>query len=655
MSSNCAQPFHGESIGGILLLALLHGLTYVFIVPPWQHYDEPSHFEFAWLLASERKLPEADAVDLNFRRELVKSMIAHDFYHELPVPDPETLTVGTKVLGLEFSQLSESPLYYVVVSIPVSLLKNYSLAIQLYGGRLVSLAFLLLAILAVWGFTRELTPPGDSLRTLIPLAAALLPGFVDLMTAVNNDVGAAMVFSWFLWGSVRLLRRGVSWRDILWVFGSALACYYTKSTVFIAIPLSVLVVALGFAGKRNQILVWIGFGLLGLVILPFVFTWSDAANWHRATVQPSPTRVKNMQAPLGEYVLQIETDFSTNSSWLRPLYQPFSASEVQNLRGKPLTFGVWMWATTENVETDLVELRTPVLDTGVNAFYETISVGTTPAFYAFHWVLPSDSNRLWITLFPTEQKTEATVYYDGFVLAEGEYPLIIEPELAESGSQGTWGGFPFHNLVKNPSGEQAWLAFRPLLDAQLSRLLPEDLRISMLLSGVLDWKQTSWYFQATGKNLLETFWGRFGWGNVYLLWPAAYSLLSGIVFGGLAGVGILLMRRYKMPENAWILLAFVLGLIWGAAILRGEVYIFAPSAFFPSARYAYPAIGPTLLLLGSGYLEWARLAGRWISIPSFVDHKMNLYIITGLVFLVLDGVAILSILTFYSITVQHLY
>ena len=648
MSSSCTQPFHGESIGGILLLALLHGLIYVFIIPPWQHYDEPSHFEFAWLLAHERTLPEENAADLNFRRELVESMIAHDFYHGLPAPDPETLTVGTKVLGLEFSQLSESPLYYVFVSVPVSLLQNHSLAIQLYGGRLVSLVFLLLTILAVWGFTRELTPPGDSLRILIPLAGALLPGFIDLMTAVNNDVGAAMVFTWFLWGSVRLLRKGVSWWGILWVLGGALACFYMKSTIFVAVPLSVFVLVLGFSGKRSRKLVWIGLGLLGSASLPFVFTWSDAANWHRATVQTSPTRVKYTQAPLGEYVLQIETAFSTNSSWLRPLYQPFSASEVQNLRGKPLTFGVWMWVSTENVEANLVELRTPVLNTGENTFSETISVGTIPAFYAFHWVLPPDANRLWITLFPTEQKTEATVYYDGFVLAEGEYPLIMVPELDESGSQGTWGGFPFHNLVKNPSGEQSWLAFRPLLDVQLSRLLPEDLRISMLLSGVLDWKQTSWYFRASGKNLLETFWGRFGWGHVYLLWPTVYSLLSGFVLVGLVGVGILLMRRCKMPEDAWILLAFVLGLTWGAAILRGEVYIFAPSAFFPSARYAYPAIGPTLLLLGSGYMEWARLVGRWISIPSFIDHKMNLYIIPGLFFLVLDGVAILSILTFYG-------
>jgi hypothetical protein len=40
----------------ILLLAAINGLFYIFIVPPWQHYDEPNHFEYIWLLAAG-KLP----------------------------------------------------------------------------------------------------------------------------------------------------------------------------------------------------------------------------------------------------------------------------------------------------------------------------------------------------------------------------------------------------------------------------------------------------------------------------------------------------------------------------------------------------------------------------------------------------------------------
>ncbi|HEY80691.1 MAG TPA: hypothetical protein G4O05_06380, partial [Caldilineae bacterium] len=49
--------------GLILLLALLNGLLYLFLVPPWQHYDEPGHFEYAWLIADRGRLPQAGDYD----------------------------------------------------------------------------------------------------------------------------------------------------------------------------------------------------------------------------------------------------------------------------------------------------------------------------------------------------------------------------------------------------------------------------------------------------------------------------------------------------------------------------------------------------------------------------------------------------------------
>ena len=44
-------------LGLILLLALFHGLIYVFLIPPWQHYDEPNHFEVVWLTRHLDHLP----------------------------------------------------------------------------------------------------------------------------------------------------------------------------------------------------------------------------------------------------------------------------------------------------------------------------------------------------------------------------------------------------------------------------------------------------------------------------------------------------------------------------------------------------------------------------------------------------------------------
>ena len=121
---------------------------------------------------------------------------------------------------------------------------------QLYAGRLISLFLYLLTILAAWGTARELTSSGNILRWLLPVSLALLPGFTDAMTALNNDGAAVAVFSWFVWGSIRLLKSGFSLADLGWIVVPAALCLFTKNTVLIALPL--LFVVLLFTILRDR-------------------------------------------------------------------------------------------------------------------------------------------------------------------------------------------------------------------------------------------------------------------------------------------------------------------------------------------------------------------------------------------------------------------
>ena len=101
--------------GIILLIGLIHGMVYVFLMPPWQHYDEPTHFEYAWMIAHQPEWPVPGEYDWAFRAEMVRSMIRNGFYdgNGLPVPDPDQLQ-GV-IAGLQFPQLGAPPLYYVLV------------------------------------------------------------------------------------------------------------------------------------------------------------------------------------------------------------------------------------------------------------------------------------------------------------------------------------------------------------------------------------------------------------------------------------------------------------------------------------------------------------------------------------------------------------
>src|SRR5215211_3224079 len=67
----------------LLLIALAQGLLYLALMPPWQHYDEPTHFEYAWLIANREQLPRYPDTDPVMRREVAASMLEHGFFRYL--------------------------------------------------------------------------------------------------------------------------------------------------------------------------------------------------------------------------------------------------------------------------------------------------------------------------------------------------------------------------------------------------------------------------------------------------------------------------------------------------------------------------------------------------------------------------------------------
>ena len=73
------------ALGLIMLLALVHGALYVFLVPPWQHYDETNHFEYIWLYVDRGYKPPPGDFDTDMRRDVAESMIEHGFFDGMEV------------------------------------------------------------------------------------------------------------------------------------------------------------------------------------------------------------------------------------------------------------------------------------------------------------------------------------------------------------------------------------------------------------------------------------------------------------------------------------------------------------------------------------------------------------------------------------------
>ena len=63
-----------------LLAGLLMGVFFIFLLPPWQHYDEPKHFEHVWLAANLDRLPGPEDRDEELNRQVMASMGLYRFY-----------------------------------------------------------------------------------------------------------------------------------------------------------------------------------------------------------------------------------------------------------------------------------------------------------------------------------------------------------------------------------------------------------------------------------------------------------------------------------------------------------------------------------------------------------------------------------------------
>lgn len=646
-------------LGLILLLALAHGLVYTFLLPPWQHYDEPKHFEYTWLAANLGRLPAPNDGDQRLNRRVLASMIANGFYDRqsaVPVLGAEDQPV--EIPG--YSQLDDPPLYYLLASLPLRLMRQASVENQLYASRLVSLLLYLATVLCGWGAAREITAPRSPLRWMTPLTLAMLPAFTDLMTSVNNDVGAVAAFSFFLWGSVRLMRRGFSLGGLAWVGIAAALCYLAKNTAWMALLLLPIVMVFSMLRGRWRGLAW-GLALaLAVGGLLFGFSRDEAAAWYRAATQPGPVRQASDQAVLGDYIFHIDSGAQTAPTWFPSLYQAVPEASWGSLPGKPVTLGAWMWAS------ETVQASTPVLGAPGGSFSQVVEVGRQPRFQAIHAVLPEGTQRVWVSLDPgLGEGSPAQVFYDGLVLAEGERPLDEAPSFsAPDGAQGIWGGQPFTNLIRNPSAELPGLRLNPLVDRLSRKASPDGMQLSLILGALWDWPATLPVLLSGAEHLFRTFWARFAWGQV-LLMPGyrPYRWLLAATLFGLLGAGLALVRRRRrVPWDVAFVFGLSLLLAWFPTLTRILAYLPQPKLYFPTARHAYPAILPAAFVLSLGWLEIARLlanAWDWLAARSPWKDKLPrigsegrfsavVFVVFFAGFLILDLLSIYSIARYYG-------
>lgn len=599
----------------VLLVAVVQGLLYMLLLPPWQHYDEPSHFEYAWLLAHSGSWFEPVKADQELRREVAASMQEHGFYRNLPPPD-----LLNDQVRIGYSALGHPPGYYALVSLPLRLANQLDVTTQLYVARSVSVVLFVLTIAIAAGIMCDLTPPGHSLRWAVPLALALLPPFADVMTAVNNDVGAVLAASFLLWGAVQVICHSITWWRVAWLILAGGLTLLTKSTAAVLLALLPLVFVIALWVRQSWQWRWLVAGAVGatLVLVLAATGWGDAAYWYRwlgTETQDATTRRADPAAPIGTHVILLEVIPDTRT---RHLVAPVPGDAVWGLAAQRITFGGWLWASrTVRIPAPRI-MPDPALGSSNRASpARQIDVTTTPTFVAWSFDVPADIRALHYVFSGDAAASKGQplqLFLDGAVLAQGAFPTDTSPVFDDATAQsGTWGGKPFVNLVRNGSAEVSWPRTRPWVERSLGRLVSFGWgrTPSQLLAVLVDGERTSGILRDyVGFTPLDSLFIGLAWGHIRLADAAWFYVLRGAVGVALLGCAWWCIQQVKSGEARLRAVVVVFGLamlvVWGNTGLRTLPKL-SEGFVVPVARYAFPVIIPTVLaLLGGWWMLWPR-------------------------------------------------
>lgn len=620
-----APKWHGKQslLVWLLPLALGVGVLFLLVVPPWQHYDEPTHFEYAWLAANRPDLLAERTVDPTMRRETAASMVAHDFY--TPPLQPPNILSDAQPISIGILELHHPPLYYQIVAFPLRFVRHLDVVSQLRVARLVSLLMLAGTVLAVAASVRWLVPEGHPLRWLVPVGVLFTPPFGDIMTAVNNDVGAIFVFTLFLWMTVALFTQKARVWYALAALAFAIAAFYTKSTALVALPLLVLAELMVWWAHRGWR--WRWFALVGLILggvgAVLVLAPGDAAYWHRLryTIPNERTpglRETSSTAPLGRAALRLMLPPGAQVSLLNPIVPE---AHVRALHGQTVTIGAFIWAS------EPAEVPLPTIAWSANSEIQLhvvpskrVRVATEPRFYAWTTTVPEDAKRLHYAIQQSRGRntTPLTIWLDGLVLVEGEFPSDTTPIFAdETGQRGTWNGIPFENLIRNGSVEAAWPRLRPAIEQWLvARRYYPGTALGMLFD-----VRTSSAFITTEvlPYLLHAYMGRFAWGHITIEGaPWRWLIIVWFVIGSISSVWWFWRHPNTWRKAAILYLGVVGATVWLIALLWPLQYQFIGVFSMPAPRYVYPAIMASTLMLTGGWFWLAKarpLRRTWWLVP----------------------------------------
>lgn len=615
-----------KMILSILLLGLINGIIFFTIIPPWWHYDEPGHFEYAWMMANDPGSMHAGVINKQFRIDLAHSLENHGWY-EVRNYKPDFNSNDPLWIGV--SQVGDEPGYYYLLSLPLRLLKNTSIDFQYNICRLFSFFLFLLTIYLAWKIATSVFSSNNPITWMIPVFISILPGFVDTMLSVSNDVAAIFSVTLFLYASVKILNHKINPRSILLFLFSLVCCYFSKNIAWFGLILAPPVMLFAVLPRRFHvyILSMITIGLIAIALLSLDLNGSS--HWYITASTAAQGKEKTVNAPDGNYA-QYEIVKTTSINSLQG--QSLPPDTIIPLRNHEITLGLWIWAdqVTQIYNPDIYFIVGGQQTTPENS---RISVDTNPHFFTFSFHVPPEATRGNLVLHPQIKELSNTkIYYDNIVLVDGNFSGSPATTSKDSSTL-LWNGIQTVNLIQNGSFESETIHLKPWVEKLGYKIPFVAGNMSLILSSLIDPRSFGWFYRDTLGLMFRTFWGDIAGFKVNLPGRFTYPFIFFLMLLSMIGFvrKLWLSRRHFRVDFAVIMLLSMI-LIMGATLVRGTASVLNVDALLSWARYFLPAIIPISIILCTGWLEFFNVVKPVFKINNHQGFAIYLSLLYALFF-----------------------
>jgi hypothetical protein len=226
----------------LLALALVRGLIYAAVAPPWQAPDEPAHFERvrAALNATDWNSNSQNGPD--WYDELSQSLFTFRYWDFIDTPRlayaPNSLGRYIALYHEIYEGLYGSRPSYAVMALPLFLAPQQDITLQLYLVRLNTVLMNVAVIFLAYLITQTIFPSDTFLVLGVPLIILFNPQHTHMLSTVNNGNLAELLATTALYFIVKGVIQGFSVLKVLAVLGFSLAAMWTKATTYF-LPLAI--------------------------------------------------------------------------------------------------------------------------------------------------------------------------------------------------------------------------------------------------------------------------------------------------------------------------------------------------------------------------------------------------------------------------------